>query len=201
MVGRRVDLPRHHHQLPFAQRARRARAHAEGPDGHQHAAVFLHRRRVPDRLHDHATGLRVDRRSHRPQTRLRPVCGVVVDRRLPARGRHRLGFAGGRARPDGTDGSGGDSRRHEGGRRMVPGQGEVDRGRLLQRRHLARRPDRAAARRRGHADARVARGLRRHRRSRLFLGGALVRLLPPAERACIAFARRARADPVGADPP
>ena len=48
---------------------------------------------------------------------------------------------------------------------------------------------------------RLALGLRRHRRSRLFLGGALVRLLPPAERARLAVARRARADPVGADPP
>src|SRR5580704_5247173 len=82
MVGRRADLARHHHQLPFAQRTWRARSYAEGPDGRQHRAVFLHRRRVPNRLHDHATGLRADRRRHRPAAWLRVVRDVVVDRRL-----------------------------------------------------------------------------------------------------------------------
>jgi ACS family hexuronate transporter-like MFS transporter len=62
MVGRRADLSRHYHQLPFAQRARRSCPDAEGPDG------------ISTEEYSYIVGA-----FQLGYTVMQPVCGMVVD--------------------------------------------------------------------------------------------------------------------------
>ena len=159
------------------------------------AAVFVHRRRVPDRLHDHAARVRLRRRPDRAAARVRAVRDAVVDRRRRARLRVGLAVARHPARLSRPVRSRRDPVRDEGGRRMVSRSREIRRGRLFQRGHVARRRDRAAARRVPVDAVRLAGRVHGHRRARLRVGRALVRAVPVAGRSSAHHAAGARADP------